>query len=153
MAKQQAFVTGDEELDRVLKGLPAKLQKKYMRKATRDASKKVLQRFRDNVPTETGALRDTAKVRAVKRSRGKTGHMVHIDREKLILERAARGGKIGFDPKRKEPFFYPAVLEFDPTGDKPMRTALYESENATRTEIIKQVKQMANDAAIDGATR
>ena len=153
MAKTgKSIVTGDKELDAMFRQLPITLQKKHMRKATRAAAKKVNQEFKDNVPTETGALRDSAKVKAVKRKRNVTGHRVHIDREKLILERAARGGTIGFDKKRGEPFFYPAVIEFDPGGDKPLRSALYGNEDEIKREAIAGVKAMIREAEAKAAT-
>lgn len=147
MAKQQTFVTGDKELDRLLKGLPQKLRKKYMRKATRDAAKEDLKEWRNEVETETGALRDSPKVRAIKRARGAVGHQITIDREKLILERAARGGKIGYDRKRNEPFFYAAIVELDPQGNKALRSVLYGNADRTRQKIIDGLKEMIRDAA------
>lgn len=141
------FVTGDAELDAMLRSLPLKLQKKYMRRATRDAAKKTLKTFRDNVPVDTGALRETAKVKAVKRKRGVTGHRIHIDHKLLVEERESRGGRLGKDPKTKEPFFYAAVVELSPDGNKPMRAALYGDEEKTLNEIREQVKQMIRDAA------
>ena len=153
MASSRSIVTGDKELDAMLKKLPLKLQKKYMRKATRNAAKKVQQGWKDKVPVETGAARDAAKVRATKRSRNKVGSSVVIDREKMILERAARGGQIGQDAKRGEPYFYAADLEFDADGDKPLRSTLYNNQDDFRREVKSEVRHMIFDAEAEHAAQ
>jgi hypothetical protein len=143
----ETFVVGDKEVDALLNGVPIKAQKKYLRKATRKAMRESLKDFRRYAPRETGALAASATVRAIKRSRTQVGHQIHIDREKLILERAARGGKVGYDSKRGEPFFYAAAVEFDPTGPKPLREALYGNAKQSLKIVIETLQDLLHEAA------
>jgi HK97 gp10 family phage protein len=71
------LVTGDKALDRVLRGMPVKLQKKLSRKATRKAAKDIiLPDAKNRVPVDFGELEESLTVTAIKRSRYKFGHQV-----------------------------------------------------------------------------
>jgi hypothetical protein len=71
------LVTGDKEIDRLLKSLPLKLQKKISRQATRKAAKDiVLPNARGEVPQKSGKLAASLTVRAAKARKGKFGHQV-----------------------------------------------------------------------------
>lgn len=148
-SSEAVIVTGDAELDATLRDLPLKYQKKHGRKATREIAKDVLTEFRGIVPEDTRALRDVAVVRAAKfkRGSGRFGHGVHIPREKLIFERAGRGGRIGYDSKRSEPFFYAWSVEFDPDGPKPLRTSLYGMRDRARAKFIASLERLIAEAS------
>lgn len=65
------ILSGDDEIDKILKGLPIGLQKKGARKAVRQVAKIVMQAARKYAPKKTGALRRSLTVRMAKRSRKK----------------------------------------------------------------------------------
>ncbi len=71
------LVTGDKEIDRLLKAMPLKLQKKISRQATRKAAKDiVLPNARAEVPVNFGTLEASLAIRAAKSRRGRFGHQV-----------------------------------------------------------------------------
>jgi len=74
--KTTLIITGIPELDRKLRGLDAKLGKKYIRKATREALVPVKEQTKKNAPVNTGALRNAVKIKALKRSRKQFGAVV-----------------------------------------------------------------------------
>lgn len=69
-------VTGDEILDTKLRGLPLRVQKKLSRQATRRGAKMILNKAKQEVPVQRGALENSLVVRAMKRSRTRFGHQV-----------------------------------------------------------------------------
>jgi len=121
MAKAGGVViTGVKELDLKLAGMPARLQKKLSRQATRKAAKDiVLPDAKRNVPHDTGDLERSLTVRAIKRSRSRVGHSVET--------------KDGFFKGNQ---FYGGFIEFGwddkPEGDPFLRPALYGNENRIR---------------------
>ena len=76
MAKATAVLTGDKQLNRVLRRLSGKDAKAAIRKGSRKALKPVLADARQLAPVRTGALRRSIKVRAIKRSRTRVGSRV-----------------------------------------------------------------------------
>src|SRR5688572_29745563 len=84
-----AFLTGDKELDAILRTMADKEIKKAVTMAT-DATIKnhVLPEYKQNIEAagfvETGAARDIAKKRRVKRSRTQFGSELYIDRKKVV---------------------------------------------------------------------
>lgn len=74
MAK--VVLTGVPELDRRMKSLGLKLGKKIVRKAARRAIKPVQSAAQRRAPKDTGALRKSIKIRAMKRSRSNFGVVV-----------------------------------------------------------------------------
>ena len=69
MAQPTIWITGDKAVDRRLKKFTLKLQKKIFRKVVRKAAEPVLATARANVPVDSGDLKKSLKVRAMKRSR------------------------------------------------------------------------------------
>ncbi len=134
------IVTGFAQLDAKLRSLPAAIQRKFVRGALRKSAKRVVQEFKRIVHAEahdTGTLERAAKVRSLKRSRTRIGVAMFIDREKLFAEYATKhGGKTPHPAAgEKDPFYYPAVIEFGSENRKPirpMRRALYDHESELR---------------------
>lgn len=129
------------EFERVI--LPAEL-----RKGTRDAAKLVLAEYQARCPVDSGAMRDAAAVRAIKRTKGKIGHTVKILRDRLFRLYEARHGKLP-NPRtgEDEAFFYPAVVELgdsESEGQSPLRGALYDNETAVKLEFSKSVLRAIN---------
>lgn len=174
MPAKTVIVTGDKELDAKLGGLSPKLQKKFTRQALRKSGKRVLTKFRAIVQTEafeTGALMDSASVRAMKRSRTRLGVTIFIDRKKLFRLRQARLNKVARkeaianlksqgvkakDAKRltsnvtapvrtDDANYYPAFMEFGtPTiaAKKPQRRALYENKAKTLADFRSDMQEL-----------
>lgn len=126
----ELIVTGQEHIDRVLRTMEPKHVAKAVRRAAKDTiTLYVRPAYRRNILAagfvETGATRDAAVPRPIRGNR-KTlfGHELHIDRQKVVEERRARGGRIGYDQKRKEDFFYPIAIEFGDQDTPPQRPLL-----------------------------
>jgi HK97 gp10 family phage protein len=69
-------IKGAKELERKLLSFEPKLAKKIVRTALRDGAKLILEAAKANVPVATGALRDSLKVRAMRKRRFTYGIMV-----------------------------------------------------------------------------
>jgi hypothetical protein len=137
-------VTGDKELDARLGQLPAKLQKKLVRKALRKGGKRVLDKFRAIIRAEayeTGAYERSTSVRALRRSRQRIGVTIHVDRDKFFERyQAAYGHKPHPAAGDSEPFYVPAAIEFGTEtrqAIRPQRRALYENEQ----QILQDFRQ------------
>lgn len=149
MPNKLAYVTGDKEIDAVLRQFEPKFQKKYGRIASRNSAKKIMEEVRATGPEDTGAMKRSLVVKSAPRSRTRAfGHRVIIDRNRLFQFAQKLGKKISKDKKRNnEPFFYPSVVEFgdkDTAAQKPLRNALFGNEQAInsffREELSKQIR-------------
>lgn len=82
MPKIEVVLTGDKKLNRKLKKLTGKDQKKVVRKATRKAIKPIQKQAKQNIRShrESGKLEKSIKVRAVKRTRRGIGVRVTTGR-------------------------------------------------------------------------
>jgi HK97 gp10 family phage protein len=77
--KQLGFeIEGVEKLIHALSGLPDKVSKVIVKKAIREAMKPVAAKVRELAPKDTGAPKQSVKVRATKRKRGRLGVVVSI---------------------------------------------------------------------------
>jgi len=160
------LVTGDKEIDRLLKRLPLKLQKKLSRQATRKAAKDVvLPNARAEVPQNTGKLASTLAVRAAKARRGRFGHQVET-------KAGAYGGEEGgqfpgafLEFGTKERFHKPyKVIDLDEDdGEREkgrksvgrikkgdfgyMRTAIYDHQAQINQLYLQAMREFVNEAA------
>lgn len=113
-----------------------------LRKATRRAVKEIiLPAVQDAIPEETGFLRDSLKVRAIKRAKAKVGHSVGFE-----------------DPLFKGDTFYAGFLEFGfkhwrgigVPGDSFLRRSLYENEAAVvesvKSDLRKWIQERNSEA-------
>ena len=57
-----AELTGDKEMQKAMRSLPGKLQKKVLRAAVRSALHPMLKESKRMIPVESGALRDSMKI-------------------------------------------------------------------------------------------
>lgn len=139
-------LTGDRQLDRALRNLEPKLQKKHIKKATRAAAKKVLAHTRSLTPKDSGAMAKSFSVRATRRKiKKKTGQIrastskdgtkysfavkavvavdfgakVEISRKSLSkqTQNLVKGGKRKRIYMENEEYFYPAFVELGGGGD------------------------------------
>lgn len=151
-AKGAVVVTGDKEIDRALTHFERNLQRKYIRQATRKATKEiVLADFRKRVPVASGAYRDSATVRAIKRSRKRIGHVLVVPRKKLEKQYQKRYGKLpGSLEGREDWFYYPQVIEFggdEKAGGKAVRKSLYDNAGRVKVEFVQSVRRAIRDVS------
>lgn len=127
MPQQAIIVTGDKEINRNLARFEANVQKKAIRKATRQAAKFVLADARAMAPRDTGLLESSLKVRAIRRTRtGKVGHSVQTGERTF-------GGET----------FYGAFQELGTRymqEDPFMRPALWSNEMPVKQEFINEIR-------------
>lgn len=130
-------VLGVPELEKALKRLEAKVQKKIVRQALRKSAKRTKDRIVDNLSGEkvqvrTGQLREAFKRAAI---RGHTRR--HLIRVGVVFpERDA----LGIDPNDKH--YYPMAVEFGHGKVRPypfLRPAIDEHETAEKRRIGRDI--------------
>ena len=120
MAKTGAIIiTGVKEIDRRLKTLEQRVQKKVLRQAMRSGMKIVLADAKSRVPVLSGLTKQNLKLRAMKRSRSKQGLLVQVKSAEGLTKTTRKGEKV----------FYPAIVEYRP-GHAFMRPA-YDTKGPT----------------------
>lgn len=143
------IVTGFAQLDAKLKSLPPNLQRKFVRGALRKGAKRIVLEAKRIVRAEaydTGTLHKAFKVKALKRSRTRIGVSMFVDRDKLFADYAKKHGGKPPHPAagEKEPFYYPAAIEFGTDKQpaiRPMRRALYDNADVYRAFFRADVLQ------------
>lgn len=140
--KTTVVVTGDKEIDARLRAFPAKVANKFTRKALREATKRVREEFIQRVPVDTGALKRSSTVRALKRSTKRIGAMVVVKTDKMLDIREKVTGK---RPKwQGQDFYYPAIIEYGSArvpAQAPMRKALYENKEYTVSRFKASLRE------------
>lgn len=123
---------GDKKLQRQLSKLPARVEKRIVRKALRAAARPVLRAAKQKCPVDTGALKKGLKIRARKRSRKSFGVDVSTPtREKL---------GIASDSK----WYYPALVEYGYVRKGityAARSFLRSAKDATRSAALAILKR------------
>jgi hypothetical protein len=103
MPKGGVIITGLEEIDRKLKTLPLRIQKKVLRQSMRAGLKIMADEVRTQAPRDKGLLISGIVVRAVKsRKRGSISLEVRIGSKTEGLVKPSAAG----------PVFYPAIVEY-----------------------------------------
>jgi hypothetical protein len=154
MAKKAFTVSGVVEVQGALVRFERDVLPAEMRKGTRAAAKKVLEKYKLNAGehADSGAMRDAAAVRAMRRSRKRIGHSVVIRRLKLFALYLARRGRLpGRRKGESQPFFYPAVVELGDsrtTAEKPLRSALYGNTAAVKAEFARAMIAAINNRLV-----
>jgi HK97 gp10 family phage protein len=101
---QAIVVTGIKEIDRNLKTLIPRIQKKVVRQAMRKGFKLVLRDAIQRVPVLTGLLKSHIKMRATKRRRDRMGLVIWITPDPAFIK---------FSRKRRDQrAFYPSSVEY-----------------------------------------
>ena len=136
------MTTEFQQVEKLLRDLPANLEKSGARKATRSAAKVVLDDAIALAPEDTGALVQSLKVRARKRSRrnrGTVGHSVVTSEQTLKNETYyAAFVELGTKFKEADPFLRPALWSNEA---KVERTFIFELKKWLETEAAKPVKE------------
>jgi HK97 gp10 family phage protein len=127
-------ITGIREIDRKLKTLEARVQKKILRRAMRTGMKVVLAEAQALVPVLSGLTKENLKLRAGKRSRNKTTLNVQVANAEGLTKETSEGKK----------FFYPAVVEWghDNVPPHPFMRPAYdtkgpEGRDKTMNELLE----------------
>lgn len=150
MAKTKAgtgvIVTGVDELDKLLKGLPLKVQKKLSREATRKAAKEiVLPDAKNRVPVDTGDLEESLSVRAIKRSRYRFGHEVRT-KDGFYSGDQFYGAFIEFGTKERVHKSGKQVGRIDPQKNFAyLRPAIYDNEQQIKTLYITAMQRLIQE--------
>jgi HK97 gp10 family phage protein len=137
------IITGDKALDALLKGLPAKVQKKLSRQATRKAAKEiVLPDAKARVPVNTGDLEESLTVKAMRRSRTRFGHEV---RTKDVFYQGDQfyGAFIEFGTKERRHKSGKSVGRIDPAkGFAYLRPAIYDNEDRIEQLYVTAMREL-----------
>ena len=138
MPSVTAVVTGHRRIDRVLKQLPLRIQKKVARQAMRAGMKLVAAEVKAEAPVDQGTLRRAVIVRVLKKQkRGSIAMEVRINPAKT--KKTTKSGKT---------YFIPALIQFGRSGVAP---------NAFGTRAFNSGGRPARDvtlqALLDGALR
>lgn len=136
---QFAIITGVAEIDRKLKGLVPKLQKKALRQSIRAGLKIVQREVKAQAPVDTGLMKSKVKVRATKSKRkNNIGAEVRIGSDEGLVK-TSKGGKRAF---------YPAVVEFGSARvpANPFMRRAYESKGEEARQITMMRLLLAIEA-------
>ena len=145
--KNTVIVTGIKDIDRRLRTLPGRVQKKVTRKAMRDGLKIMAAEVKKQAPVDTGLTQRNIKVKATRRKkRGSVELEVTISGKDsgLIKTPKTGGGK---------PVFYPAVVEYGREGVEPnpfMRRAYENKAAAARDETMRSLRNGVEQEATKG---
>lgn len=132
--------TGDKQLDKMFAALPEGMQKRGLRKATREVAKITRDVALDMVPERSGALARSLKVRARKRTR-KYPHTVAtsvITGEELFSGEAYYGGFLEFGTVERKTKAGKSVGRIEPGKFSFLRPALL-AYQAYKLTIFKSV--------------
>ena len=109
MASKSYIVTGVKSIDRKLKKLEPKLGAKVIRQTLRKEAKKMQASVKSLAPVgETKQLKKNIKVKAMKRSRIRTGVFVQVKASDFEGFFSPASVEWGTSKKPKNPFFRPA---------------------------------------------
>lgn len=129
-ARPKVVVTGLKAVDRRLRTLPIKVQKRVVRQSMRAGLRMMAKSVKGETPVLTGATRLAVKVRAVaRRKRDVIEYEVRVLAEGSLKKTSAKTGKT---------VFYPAIVEykFDPF----MARAFARDGDAARDATIRALK-------------
>jgi len=140
--KGAIVVTGITEIDKKLKTLEPRLQKKVIRQSMRSGMKLVLQDAVQRVPFLSGLLKRNIKLRAMKRKRNRIGLLVEVKSDPGFYKHYGQG-QVAWYPASVEyghgtvpphPFMRPA---FDTKGGSAKEKTLHELLEGINREVEK----------------
>ena len=138
-------LSGDKELIRALKKLPAVVERRIFRKAFRVGAKRIKEQAKATVPVLTGALRDSIKVRAPKKRIRNAVRVIVSSSATDVLNQGDQyyGGflELGFKhwisgEKIDDPFLRPAFEEVAPQVERDVIQKI-------KTELPKEARKLA----------
>lgn len=156
-AGKLVIVTGFKELDAKLRQMEPKLQRKLVKGALRKGGKRVereSERIINEEAYDTGALKKSVTVRALKRSRKRIGVQILPQREKYFAKYAATHGGKQPNPSsgQSTPFYVPAAIEFGTKtarAIRPFRRALYDNKEEYLADFQADLAQFITEQKVD----
>ncbi len=135
VGRGSVVITGIREIDRRLRSLEPRLQKRVLRQAMRKGLKILAAEVKAQAPVDTGMTRSKVQVRAVKsRRRGSIELEVRIAAVDELKKTSAKSG---------QQVFYPAIIEYGRDGVPPdpfVRRAFESKGGAARQVTIESLK-------------
>jgi len=142
---QMIYLSGQEELDKQLRGLALAAQKKLFRKAARAAAKPVLQAARKNAPSQHKKFRNRDKQGRFK-AKSKIGGSNLLSKSiKLRAIKRSRNGSIGVvvrigDEMFKGKSFYGAFVELGTKKQRP-QSFMRKAADTNRERVMNIFQQ------------
>lgn len=139
MPSTTVVITGIRRIDKKLKLLPLKVQKKVVRQSMRKGMKIVLSEVKSEAPVDSGVLKSNLALRARKRKKRGTIELEVRIKANDETKKTSKAGKT---------VFYPAIVEYGHGNAPPnpfMRRAYTQSGRAARDETLQ--------ALLDGVNR
>ncbi|QDV34011.1 HK97-gp10 family putative phage morphogenesis protein [Tautonia plasticadhaerens] len=137
----RVVVTGHKAIDRKLRKLEPKIQRKLARKATREGLRPILDEVIASAPEDTGFLRDHVKLRAVrKKRRGEIA--LHVIIPSIPFKAAFGDSKTPKANGSKTTYFYPSIIEYgsrDRPPDPWVRRAFERLQGKGRQTMIDEL--------------
>jgi hypothetical protein len=128
--RKSVIITGIGDIDRRLKSLPLRLQKKVISQAMRAGLKVLQAAVKAEAPVLTGATKEHTVVRAVKgRRRGSIELEVRIAADDELKKTSANG----------KTYFYPAIVQY--MYDPFMTRAFDSTGEAARQVTIARIRE------------
>lgn len=123
----QIQLRGWKELDRRLKGLPAKIERGVFRKALRSTGKKIARAMKKGTPAGPPRMgqrhaKATIKVKVRVRRGGAYARIGYTGRQSMTIRMLERGGRGGAQPAR--PFFDRAIGRWRENAEDDFTKAL-----------------------------
>jgi hypothetical protein len=127
--KRTIIITGIKDIDRKLRTLEPRIQKKVVRSSMRKGLKLIAAEVKSQVPVLSGLTKSAVKTRAVKKRR----------RGSIELEVLVDGKVPGLiKPSAKGPVFYPAIVEYK--MDPFMRRSFTAKGEAARQVTLESLR-------------
>ena len=127
-------VTGIRSIDRKLRGLESKVQKKVLRQSMRAGLKIMQAEMKSQVPVDSGLTKANIKIRALrKRKRNEVALEVRVASAPGLIKQGAGD----------RPFFYPAGIEFGDSERQPNpfgRRSYASKAEASRDKTMMDMK-------------
>lgn len=134
--KASVVIENQHVVERLLRDLGVKLERKIIRSAMRKGMKPMLDATKKNAPVDTGLMRKSLVVRALKNKPGRIALRIGFKNVDAIVQKSSK------DPKKKR-WFYPAVVEYggkNRTAHPFMRPAFDSNKQQSIDTINKEVR-------------
>lgn len=128
MATTKTIVTGISKIDRKLRQLPWKVQRKVVSQSIREGLKVIAAEVKSSAPRRTGTMAGAVKVRKVKTKK----------RDSVMLETRISGGVSGLVKNQPSGrWFYPALVEY--LHDNFMHRSFRMTARAERDHVMQLI--------------
>lgn len=153
--KASVVVENLTQIENMFDQLGQKVSNKITRKALRAGSKSMLNTTRNMAPVDTGLMKRSLTVLALKRKAGRIGFRIGFKNVAQIVERSTFGRGMGpqksrFTNQSKRRHFYPAVIEYGAKNRpaKPFMRPAFERNKDGAMKIINEELRLGIDEAV-----